>query len=151
MDGATNGSPPWPRISFSISAARRLSSDSTRSPSKGMVPMHRLGRKRRQADRDVFGAFWRAVADPFALPRHHRLPGAHFHDAALVLDMEGAVEDHGVFVEVGTLARLGPSGRAVHVRDAHLRLSGIDVADVLVHAIPSWHRHTPGRDCVCGD
>src|SRR5689334_8461437 len=33
MDGATKGSPPRARISFSISADRRLSRDRTRSPS----------------------------------------------------------------------------------------------------------------------
>src|ERR1035437_4652400 len=37
IEGATKGSPPWLRIRRSISTERRLSSDSTRSPSKGTI------------------------------------------------------------------------------------------------------------------
>ena len=65
--------------------------------------MDGVGRERRDANRHVFGAFGRAVTNPFAFARDDGLAGFYFGDAAFVLHAHHAFEDHGVFIEVGAL------------------------------------------------
>ncbi len=104
-------------------AARRL-----------VVPVHRLHRERGQAHGDVLGPLriGGRVAHPLAGAGEDRLPGAHVHLAALVLDVDGALDDDRVLVEVGALAGLDPARGGAHVRDAHALLAVVHPPGVLV-------------------
>ena len=72
------------------------------------------GREGRQADRDVLGpsALGRGVAHPLAGAHEHRLAGGDVELAALVLDVQRAVDHQRPLVELGALARLDPALRA---------------------------------------
>ena len=94
--------------------------------------MNGVDRKRRQADRDVFGALGRAVANPLAGLRDNGLAGFYMSRSAFVLDYHFARQHQREFLEIGALAWLGPSGGTAHVRDAGMRIAGIDAANVFI-------------------
>src|SRR5580700_10125536 len=96
------------------------------------VPMDGVDRKCGQANRDIFGAFWRAVADPLPRFSDNRLTGIYDRFATFMLHDHFSGEHQRKFLELRALARLGPSRGTAHVRDARVRIAGIDPADVLV-------------------
>src|SRR5262245_56099377 len=89
---------------------------STESP----VAMDRLRREGGNADGDVLGAprFRCTVTHPFAARRRHRLTSLYPLDARPGFNVKDASKHDGVFVELRRLARLRPSRRTVHPRDA---------------------------------
>jgi hypothetical protein len=64
--------------------------------------------------------------------RDDRLPGMDIERTPVVLDAERAPEDDGDFLELGTLPRLGPPFRRQHARHAHLCMTGVGAAGVLL-------------------
>jgi hypothetical protein len=65
--------------------------------------VHDVRRERRQADRDVVGAVWRAVSHSLAAADVHRLAHGDLEPAAVVLDDDGAGQDVGPLVELRAL------------------------------------------------
>src|SRR3954452_24687158 len=96
--------------------------------------MDRVGRERGQADRDVVRAarLRRRVAHPLAGFHENGLARANVGLAAFVLDVEGAVDDDRVLVDLGTLAGLLPALGRLHPRDAEALVARVDAADELV-------------------
>jgi len=115
------------------------------------------GGKGGEADGDVFGAFGRGVLNPFAGMGDDALARGDVERAAFVRDAQHALQDYGEFFEFGCLARLDPSGGALHARDAqrlHLRVYAADklfddfrlVAGGFDSSRPRnecWHRDLP--------
>ena len=100
----------------------------------GWIAVNRVHRESRQADRDVLcAAFVRSgVADPFTGVGDDRLPGGNLERSVLVFDAESALENHAELVERRSLARLQPSGGAMHVGDAGGSGLRVDAPDVFV-------------------
>jgi hypothetical protein len=100
-----------------------------------LVAMHGFHREGRQANCEILGSrgFRRAVADPFVFVRDDSLSGANVERASGVLDAQAAVRHDSELVELRRLARLLPSARTTHVRDAHGGSAGVYAADVLVN------------------
>src|SRR5579883_3669469 len=98
------------------------------------VAMRGIERKRRTANRDVFGALGvrRTIAYPFAFVGDDSLPGVNVERAALKFDAKHAFEDERVLIEIGRLPRFGPAGRAAHMSDAERLSIGVDASDVLI-------------------
>src|SRR6201999_834310 len=96
-----------------------------------------------ETDRDVLGAagLGRRVAHPLPRLRMHRLAGARFEPAALVLDDDEAGEDERVLVEGRGLWRLLPALRARHLRDRDGAVARVHATDVLLDPL----RQVAGR------
>ena len=86
-----------------------------------------------QADRDVLRPLgpWRAVTNPLPGATVDSLTRLHIEKAVLMLNPNGAAQDDRVLVELGALARLGPTGRAVHLRHADRLLAVAGSTDEL--------------------
>src|ERR1051325_4130444 len=86
------------------------------------VPVHGAGRKCRQADRDVLGAFRlrRGITDPLPGAGDHGLAGPNVHGAAPVLHAQHPAQHDSVLVELRSLSRLLPPARAPHVGNAEI-------------------------------
>src|ERR1700753_457681 len=97
-----------------------------------------------------YSSRWRraggAVAAPLPRARVHGLVGLDGEAAALVFDVEGAVQDQRVLVELGALAGLGPAGRAAHVGDADAAVASVHPPGELVDDL-GWlpARRDPAR------
>src|SRR4051794_38675836 len=95
--------------------------------------------KSRHAHGNILAAFRSAVSHPLATGAVDRLPGVDVDGSAFVLDVHYAGEHDRVFIELRTLAGLGPSGGAAHMRDADLFRAGVDAPDVLVDLLVPWN------------
>lgn len=96
--------------------------------------MHGLGRKRGQADGDVFRTFGmrRAVLHPFTGVGDNSLPGLHVEHTIFVRHTECALEHNGEFIEFRCLARFDPTARTAHVRNAESRFAGVHPSNELL-------------------
>src|SRR5207237_10245102 len=101
------------------------------TPGGSAVAMDAVRRERGQAHGNVLRALRlrRAVLDPLATARDHRLPRADVERTARVTHAQHAAQDDRVLVEVRRLSRLDPAGGAPHVRDAHRLVLRIYRAD----------------------
>jgi hypothetical protein len=100
----------------------------------GLVAVDGVHGEGGEADGDIFGAaFVRSgVTDPFTGVSDDGLSGSDVEGSGFVLDVEGAFEDYGEFVEGRSLAGFEPSGGAAHVSDAAGGGLGVDTSDVFV-------------------
>ena len=98
------------------------------------VPVNGTGGEGGHADRDVLGAVrtGSAVTYPFPGPRVNRLPGPHGHLALFPFHHQGPAQHDRELIELRGLPRLGPAGRAAHVRDAQAVLAGVNPPDELI-------------------
>lgn len=96
------------------------------------VSVDSLRRECRQANGKVLRAarFRRAVTHPFAWFSDNGLPCSDLQDPGFVLDLDHSRQHEGELFKLWTLTRLGPSGRALHVRDADAVAAVVDPADV---------------------
>ena len=102
------------------------------------------GRERRDADGDVLAAFGRGVANPLAFARDQRLAGSGFHDAAFVFQAHLAAQHQRELVEVGTLARFGPTCGAGHAGDAGLGFAVVHGTNVFADNLVPGDRDLVG-------
>jgi hypothetical protein len=111
--------------------------------------MHRIRRKRREADRHILGAvrFRSTVADPFPCGCHNRLSGAHVEGAAFVLDTQRASENDRDLLELGSLARFLPSAGGDHPRDADAGMACVYATGVLLNTLGLGSNRLNDRRC----
>jgi hypothetical protein len=97
------------------------------------LAMNQFRRKRRDAHRDVLRAAIPACCSAPTRRDGRRSPGRPSHpwSPGPRLHAQHAPQNHGVFVEFGGLAGLGPTRRTLHARDAHSFGRGVDAAHVL--------------------
>ena len=76
-----------------------------------------------------FGVLYRTHSPGLATIAWPAFTDSH---AAFVLHYHFSGEHQCKFLELGPLAGLGPSRGAAHMRDARVRVAGIDAADILV-------------------
>src|SRR5215467_257792 len=109
---------------------------------RSIVAVDRVRGEGGQADRDVLGAagFRAAVAHPFARPGMYCLASPDRHLAALVVHDQGAVKHDCELIELGALPRLGPAGRAAHVRDTEPGIAGVGPAHVFLDQLRRFTR-----------
>ena len=103
------------------------------SPGK-LVPVDRVGGKRRQTDGHILGAAWlrAAVADPLARRGDDRLTGPDVERARLGLNPQKTAEHDGNLFEVGPLARLDPALRRHHPGDTDAIVPGIHAPGIFL-------------------
>ena len=101
------------------------------------IPVDRLDGESRQAYRNVFCAAFvgSGVANPFTRIGDYSLSGNDIERATSVFDVKCAFEHDSEFIEGGSLARLMPSCRAVHVGHACGCGFGVDASDVFVNEL----------------
>src|SRR5690349_15816247 len=121
---------------------RNLYQAKTISGGGSIVAVDRVRGEGGQADGDVLGAAWSraAVAHPFARPGMYCLASPDRHLAALVVHDQSAVKHDGEFIELGPLPRLGPAGRAAHVRDTEPGIAGVGPAHVFLDQLRRFTR-----------
>ena len=98
------------------------------------ISMRGIERKRRTANGDVLSAFGirRTIAYPLPFIRDDGLPGMDIERATLEFDAKHAFQHDRIFIEIRSLARLGPAGRAAHMGNAERLGIRINPSDVLI-------------------
>ena len=89
------------------------------------LTVHRLGRERRQTNRDVFGAFGarRGVTHPLVARDDNSLSGGHVVRSRICFHAKTTAQHHREFIKLRFLRRFAPAGRTNHARDTqHARL-----------------------------
>src|SRR5688500_3946964 len=124
------------RIYGSTNAGRPVLNSSIRKfviSTIASVPVHRVGRERRQADGHVLGTIRlrRAVANPLSRRRDDSLSGAYVEASAFVLHTHESAQHDGDLLELGPLSRLQPSGRRSHAGNTERAVAAVDAADEL--------------------
>src|SRR5688572_14732428 len=99
-----------------------------------VVPMHRIGREGRQANRNVFSAplFRGTVLNPFPAMRNDGLPSAHLEGLVSSLDAKHALQNNRELIKLRFLTRLYPTCRTLHACNAGRGGLAVHAANVLL-------------------
>src|SRR5512147_175299 len=99
--------------------------------------MHSKGRKRGQADGDVFRSLRarRTVSDPLPARSDDRFTSMHLEHACFRFYLQHPIEYQRIFVEFRRLPRLAPSGRTLHSGDADLCRAAVHQPNKLLDAL----------------